>query len=190
MSYRLCACGRAIHLSTRVNGKLKNFQHRRRCLRCLPFGMKRGRWHGIVTRTPDEASRACRERLRARYRERRLELGRCPVTAMRISRRRFVVDLVGAACQLCRYGRCKRNLVFHHVTGKKELMLSSPSFQVRLSSMVKELRKCAVVCHNCHGEIHEGLVDVWKVRRAQKLFTTKLVVLEGKTWRDLGLHYM
>ena len=96
-------------------------------------------------------------RFRAWYKARRAE-GVDPITVRARRRKDFVLALVGTRCQLCGYDKCRENLAFHHVTGK-DRGLSIKAFQCRPASLVEEIRKCVVVCHNCHGEVHNGLVS-------------------------------
>lgn len=51
-----------------------------------------------------------------------------------------------------------RALGFHHI--QKEDKEFSISRRIRSWARVKkELKKCILVCSNCHSEIHEGLID-------------------------------
>ena len=56
---------------------------------------------------------------------------------------------------VCGYDGCARNLVFHHLHSKR-FDLSARSFQLSWKRLMPELKKCIMVCHNCHGEIHAG----------------------------------
>ncbi len=59
----------------------------------------------------------------------------------------------------CPYNRCLRNLVFHHEFGK-EFELSQRAFQFSWEKLLPEIKKCVLLCANCHGEVHDGLRDV------------------------------
>jgi len=66
---------------------------------------------------------------------------------------------MGGSCQCCGYNSCTAALAFHHLDPKvKELGISytraNPTSWERI---INELRKCVLVCHNCHSEIHEGI---------------------------------
>lgn len=62
-------------------------------------------------------------------------------------------------CSRCGYNKCKRALEFHHVDpSTKEhtitrLVYAQQSREVTLA----ELRKCVLLCANCHREVHEEL---------------------------------
>lgn len=66
---------------------------------------------------------------------------------------------MGGKCQCCGYSRCNSSLDFHHIDPtQKELSFGKVSANPRAwAVIVKELRKCILVCRNCHGEIHAGV---------------------------------
>lgn len=73
-----------------------------------------------------------------------------------------MVDAMGGKCQCCGYNRCIESLDFHHLDpSKKDLgfgaLRASPRSWLII---VQELRKCVLVCRNCHGEIHFGNLQV------------------------------
>lgn len=86
--------------------------------------------------------------------------------------RQKAIDIVGNKCWVCGYDRTFSNLCFHHVDD------SDKSFGLSIREMtgyawervISEIKKCVLVCHNCHGEIHDGLIS--KVR-ITKLWESK-----------------
>lgn len=66
------------------------------------------------------------------------------------------VDALGGKCCICGYSRCQDSMHFHHVDPSlKEFEISDKDWS--WEKIVEELRKCALVCANCHGEIHAGM---------------------------------
>lgn len=61
---------------------------------------------------------------------------------------------MGGKCIICGYDKCLSALAFHHINPwDKEFEIGSKmSWEV----IVQELKKCELVCSNCHAEIHEG----------------------------------
>lgn len=86
--------------------------------------------------TPYESVRAWRQRAKAR-----------------------AVEFLGGKCQNCGYNRCLRALAFHHRDPrKKDFGISSRC--ISWGSMVKELKKCVLLCSNCHMELHDGMLVI------------------------------
>jgi predicted HNH restriction endonuclease len=81
----------------------------------------------------------------------------------RKARKAEAVAKFGGACQACGYLRCMRNLAFHHL-GKKSFPLSERAFQFSWERLLPELSKCVLLCHNCHGEVHDGLIDLREIK--------------------------
>jgi len=70
----------------------------------------------------------------------------------------------GNKCMICGYDKCKRALSFHHVDPrKKEFDLSSRGLTRSWKRIEKEIKKCVLICANCHMEIHEGITQLPKV---------------------------
>ncbi len=65
---------------------------------------------------------------------------------------------MGGACVCCGYHACDAALALHHLNHKeKEFSFHGiRANPVGWSKIVGELRKCVLVCHNCHAEIHAG----------------------------------
>lgn len=70
-----------------------------------------------------------------------------------------MVECMGGKCQCCGYDKCMTALAFHHLIptekdfGFGQIRANPKSWE----KIVNELKKCILVCHNCHSEIHSGL---------------------------------
>lgn len=73
-----------------------------------------------------------------------------------------MVKSMGGSCQCCSYDKCNQALELHHLDpNKKELSFGSVMANpTRWDSVVIELRKCILVCSNCHKEIHAGVRQI------------------------------
>lgn len=72
-----------------------------------------------------------------------------------------LIEYKGGKCQICGYNKCYKALDFHHIDPSKKLFdISSNSFS--FEKMKQESDKCALLCANCHREIH---ADVTKLGR-------------------------
>lgn len=90
------------------------------------------------------------------YRDRREYL-----IAAVIKRRKKIRELAvaekGGQCCLCGYKGCKEALEFHHLSGKKDFGISSNGCTRSWERVKSELAKCALICANCHREVHAGI---------------------------------
>jgi Zn finger protein HypA/HybF involved in hydrogenase expression len=70
-----------------------------------------------------------------------------------------IINAFDGRCGICGYNKSTFSLHLHHVDpSKKEFSFGA----VRAScsswdKLVVELRKCVLLCANCHGEVHEGV---------------------------------
>jgi hypothetical protein len=65
------------------------------------------------------------------------------------------VAYLGGKCRCCGYDRCLAALDFHHRDPReKDLEISAAA---SWDAIEPELRKCILLCSNCHRETHAGL---------------------------------
>lgn len=66
------------------------------------------------------------------------------------------------ACIVCGYSRCKTALEFHHLneTTKDAEISDMVAKGKGLKWIMEEIKKCVVLCANCHREYHAGLLDL------------------------------
>jgi len=82
-----------------------------------------------------------------------------------------IVKSMGGKCCVCGYDKCYSALSLHHIDpSQKDFQIS----KVRVSpkkwpDIIKELNKCALVCNNCHSEIHDGITKLPKTLPSVKL---------------------
>ena len=75
--------------------------------------------------------------------------------------RRMAIELAGGRCQICGYQRCIEALEFHHLGDKgKDFSISDKGHSRSWSRVKKEIARCALLCANCHREVHIGLHNV------------------------------
>jgi hypothetical protein len=73
-----------------------------------------------------------------------------------------IIESMGGGCQICGYKKCDSALALHHIDpSQKDISLSSIRANPKnWISVVEELRKCVLLCHNCHSELHSGLINL------------------------------
>jgi len=70
-----------------------------------------------------------------------------------------MIAAMGGKCQCCGYNTCSSSLAFHHIDPSiKDLSFGKIRANPKSwEKIVNELKKCILVCHNCHSEIHAGI---------------------------------
>ena len=83
------------------------------------------------------------------------------VQARRRTKQR-AVDFLGGRCQGCDQVVPVAAFEFHHrEAGTKEFAISADGVPRRWELIVSELEKCALLCANCHREVHAGVRDLF-----------------------------
>ncbi len=152
---KTCNCGDQIPSSVVIEGKRRNLKNRTKCFNCVPFGSSQFSKKSPEDRRSYNAQKAKRHYNKAKERNGGID----PIKIHREQRKKLVVKAIGGKCQLCGYNKLDRNLAFHHIRDK-ELHLDSRAFQRSWTKIIPEILKCVLVCHNCHGEIHAGIIEL------------------------------
>ena len=88
--------------------------------------------------------------------DRKIKDGYERIRSFRTRMKQQAVDYMGGKCSSCGYDRCIQALEFHHLDAdKKDFNISG-----KIRSWValeEELKKCVMLCANCHREVHAGL---------------------------------
>jgi hypothetical protein len=83
------------------------------------------------------------------------------VKKRRIKLRLMAREYKGGQCEICRYNKCQRALVFHHLDQKKkEFGLSDKGLTHSWERIKSEINKCVLLCANCHAEVHDGITQL------------------------------
>jgi len=69
-------------------------------------------------------------------------------------------------CAVCGYKKCARALCFHHMdpNTKKGPIARVISYGIHSEILKEEIRKCMILCSNCHMEFHAEKIELpeWK----------------------------
>ena len=80
------------------------------------------------------------------------------VTDFRRRQKQRAIEYMGGSCCKCGYSKCSYALEFHHTDPtEKEFSLSQTGVTRSWDRLLAELKKCILVCSNCHREIHAAL---------------------------------
>lgn len=76
--------------------------------------------------------------------------------------RQKAINLWGGKCKICGYKKCDKALEFHHIDGKdKEFGISQRGVTRSWKKVEQELKKCILICANCHREVHAGVTQLF-----------------------------
>jgi len=119
----------------------------------------------------EEMRKRCREYYHAhkeerkayalQYNKRKYELmGKVYIQRSVENLRKFILDYKkDKKCELCGYNKNTSILQFHHVKEKEYNISSKTKTHKAVKSKVKfleEIKKCILICPNCHMEIHSS----------------------------------
>ena len=63
------------------------------------------------------------------------------------------INMLGGKCSICGYSKNYASLDFHH-SGEKEISIGKLFGRAKMEAIHSEVKKCILVCRNCHMEIH------------------------------------
>ena len=131
-------CNKRFNVKEKIDGKIRVLCNRKYCLECSPFGKHNTRQIHLSNRIQKDKSHKWQKEYR---RKRRYKL----------------IELLGGKCQKCGYNKCNEALAFHHISADKLFEVNS-SIMTNYSwdILVKEAKKCRILCLNCHAEEHYG----------------------------------
>lgn len=92
-----------------------------------------------------------------------------------LSRKLELIRLLSGKCEKCGYCANIAALTFHHNEGEKDFKLDVRSLSNRTYSKVQsEVRKCILLCANCHAEIHNPKLNLASLSIEPTALTTEL----------------
>lgn len=148
-------CLKSFPTSMRIDGIKRSLKNRKYCIECSPFGTHNVRQ---LEKTTIRIKRICDRCNKISFHGR--HCSSCHVTLWRIKLKQKAIDYKGGKCILCGYNKCAASLDFHHIIPNEKDFSISSGFTRSWEKIKAELEKCSLVCRNCHGEIHAGLIDI------------------------------
>jgi hypothetical protein len=86
-----------------------------------------------------------------------------------------MIAAMGGECVCCGYDRCLSALEFHHIDRTQKSFSFGNWHVCRWAEIIEELKKCVLVCANCHREVEEGAKELPKIL---PIFDESYTVLE------------
>lgn len=130
-------CQSRFPLRSIIDGKRRNFQRRKYCLTCSPFGSGNRSTLERPKRSRSQQAVAWQKKSRAERKQR-------------------LVDMLGGGCSRCGYNRSLRALDFHHRDPSTKEFVVSARLLMSWDEVVREALKCELLCKNCHAEAHDS----------------------------------
>ena len=157
-------CGNEFPLVIVVDGIRRNLKNRKYCLDCSPFGkhntktLKNDPKRDKIAKYIDKlciCEECGREYIYKRYQgHTTTRCNSCQVKTKRGKLKIKAVIMLGGKCSKCGYDRCLTNLCFHHINPEEKKMELCLLDRFPWSVVEAELKKCILLCTNCHGELH------------------------------------
>lgn len=89
------------------------------------------------------------------------------VTKRRKKMKSIALQMLGGQCSLCGYNRFTGALEFHHLDPTtKKFNISGIGQTYSLTRIQEEVKKCALLCSNCHKEVEAGVTQLGSVLRS------------------------
>lgn len=153
MNRKCLKCNKDFPLVSWIHGKRKNFQRRKYCLDCSPFGHRNTRKLekiGIVKLCKVCGKPTCKGFCHVCYQKRK---------QARISDK--VHAKIGEGCWLCGYSKGREMLDLHHMDPSQKLFCITVREKANLAweKVWKEIQKCSLLCCRCHREVEYGYVE-------------------------------
>lgn len=111
------------------------------------------------------------------------------VKSYRLRLKQRAVYVLGGKCQCCGYDKCIQALDFHHVNPEEKEYNFNENANRSWDHTKEEIKKCLLVCANCHREIHAGFIDSTKLVSSYDEEKAKEIDQQVKDLKTHKLHY-
>lgn len=142
-------CGAEFKTAKIIDGKTRNFSHRKLCLECSPFNSKNTRPNGVLKPEEKIGHQKWLKRNRSKS-----------VTKWRRRTKLKLILYKGGKCQKCGYNKsCLGAYDFHHRDpSNKKFHINTRNIK-SWARLIEEVDKCDLLCRNCHAETHYGFLE-------------------------------
>lgn len=152
-------CNQNIPSSMMIGSKRRILNKRRYCLDCSPFGQHNTKQLHVINQTEDKLCicSVCNKEYIANKQKgnSHVRCNTCYVNQKRRTLKERAVKFMGGKCKVCGYSKCNKALQFHHLNPQDKEFNISCTGVIAWEKLQKELKKCIMLCANCHAEIHD-----------------------------------
>lgn len=78
----------------------------------------------------------------------------CAINHRRHELKKRAVELLGGKCSVCGYNKSIKALQFHHIDPSQKSFVISGQHCRSWKKIEEEIKKCILLCANCHAELH------------------------------------
>lgn len=153
-----------------IDGKMRMLCSRKYCLKCSPFGLHNTKKIHVpgVMETNLICTSCGRKYVYVKMNgSTRLICNSCVQTRRKRKMKKRGVALLGGICKKCGYSKCIDALSFHHLDQNEKKFTISRSYNISWDRLVVEIKKCDLLCSNCHIEIHSKQVPIRRYQAAR-----------------------
>ena len=168
-------CGSKIPGTKYIDGKLRHLHKRKRCLKCSPFGSNGPTMKRLLKKShKTKVCTRCKKCLKlssfhvkirhgGRYVDYHFVCKKCWYEKHKHqvkSKKIRAIELLGGKCMDCGYHRSLSALEFHHRNPKLKDITMYSILNHTWGRVLVEIKKCDLLCANCHRERHDKLNGV------------------------------
>lgn len=145
-------CKKSFPNKTTINNKECSLHHRSYCLDCSPYKSKTGyNLRKSRNKTQNKTCPICKRLFP--YSKNNL-CSSCRTLFQRNRKKEKLIKQLGDKCSRCGYNKCIKALEFHHIDPNNKSFNISGSLHLSMEILSSEVKKCVLLCSNCHREIH------------------------------------
>jgi hypothetical protein len=145
-------CLKEFKIHVVIDGKERNINKRNYCLECSPFGMRNTKRLHLPPRDKN-SKKHCTECGKEFKWTKNNVCSTCRNFKRRNEQRLKAIQYCGNECKCCGH-KDTDVLTFHHKNPKTKKFTLCHHWNKSWSIILKEIKKCELLCANCHMKLH------------------------------------
>lgn len=161
------SCKSKIPTWCEIDGKKRNLNKRKYCLKCSPFGIHNTKkLNGSPRKDQRPHKCKCGETDPNKfYGNKRTTCSNCHNTytqELYLKKKYQAIEYKGGSCSICGYKKYYAALEFHHVNPEEKEQNFVNMRHWKWERIKTEIDKCILLCSNCHREVHGNVTLIPK----------------------------
>jgi len=145
-------CKKEFKIYVTIDGKERNIHKRSYCLECSPFGKRNTKRLHLAPRDRN-STKQCTDCGRKFKWTKNNVCSTCRTFKRRNEQRIRAIEYCGGKCKNCGHEDTDV-LTFHHKNPKTKKFALCNHWHKAWSTILKEIKKCELLCANCHIKLH------------------------------------